>query len=236
MKKPMILPVGSSPAVTYAALELERSGYLLTDAPAPEVTHILLDVPCRDSAEELTFLLQRLPESITAIGGNLPALPCRCIDLLQDPGYLAENAAITAHCALRLILDALPVTLQDLPVLIVGWGRIGKCLAALLRAVGAHVTVAARKETDRAMLTALGYGSCPIVCDNDYRVIVNTVPEMVLPQCPEGALKLDLASRPGLGGQDVISARGLPGKYAPESAGKLIAKTILNKLKSEDIL
>lgn len=236
MRQSIFLPVGNSPAVTYAARELERSGCRLADAPDAAVTHIIFNVPCRDSAEELEFLLQRLPDTVTAIGGNLPPMPCRCMDLLQDSLYLAENAAITAHCALRLILNALPITLRDCPVLIVGWGRIGKCLAPLLQAVGADVTVAARKETDRAILTALGFKSCPVICDRNYRVIVNTVPEMVLPVCPDEALKLDLASRPGLGGQDVISARGLPGRYAPESAGQLIAKTILKKLETEDIL
>jgi hypothetical protein len=40
-------------------------------------------------------------------------------------------------------------------------------------------------------------------------------------------LKIDLASKPGIAGSDVIIARGLPGKMAPESAGHLIAKTIL---------
>jgi hypothetical protein len=53
---------------------------------------------------------------------------------------------------------------------------------------------------------------------------------MVLSECPGKALKIDLASQPGIGGNDVIWARGLPGKNAPESSGKLIAQTVLRKL------
>jgi hypothetical protein len=40
-------------------------------------------------------------------------------------------------------------------------------------------------------------------------------------------VKIELASSPGLEGDDVIEALGLPGKYAPETSGKLIARTIL---------
>jgi hypothetical protein len=39
-------------------------------------------------------------------------------------------------------------------------------------------------------------------------------------------LKIDLASQIGIEGDDVLWARGLPGKDAPESAGWLIARTI----------
>lgn len=230
------LPMGNSPAVQHAACVLERHGCEITDTPDSSVTHVLLNTPCMDSAEELRFLLERLPEDVTVIGGRLPPLPCRTIDLLEDPFYIAENANITAHCAIRLAMQALPVTLEGCPVLVVGWGRIGKCLIRLLRGLGADVTAAARKETDRAMLTALGVKAVPIPCGTDYRVIFNTVPEMVLPLCSDTALKIDLASKPGLGGSGVVAARGLPGKLAPESSGALIARVILEKLRKEAAL
>lgn len=227
MKKPKLLPAGNSAAVRHAARILEAQGFAVTDVPDDTVTHVLLNVPCADSGEELRFLLDRLPEDVTVIGGRLPPLPCRTADLLEDPFYIAENANITAHCAIRLAMEALPITLDNCSVLVVGWGRIGKCLVRLLRGLGADVTVAARKEADRAILTALGIRAVPIPCKTDHRVIFNTVPEMVLPDCGDSALKIDLASKPGVGGSGVILARGLPGKYAPESSGALIARTIL---------
>ena len=48
------------------------------------------------------------------------------------------------------------------------------------------------------------------------------------------AIKIDLASVPGMNGDDVIIARGLPGKEAPESSGKLIADTILRLVERKD--
>ena len=101
--------------------------------------------------------------------------------------------------------------------------------------MGTEVTVAARKESDRAMLEALGYRTLdipeiPQVLEQ-FGVIYNTVPQKMLTQDQlspySKSLKIDLASQPGLEGEDVVIARGLPGLYAPESSGRLIAKTIL---------
>lgn len=225
----------------FAIRQLTNAGCHFAHSAGQAVTHLLLPVPSLDAdgsikgGEPLAGLLQKLPQDIRVIGGNLPEIGRQTYDLLKDPGYVAENAYITAHCAVRLILDRLPMPLRGQKVLVIGWGRIGKCLAALLKGLEAAVTVAARKETDRAMLRALGYGTVPIegLCSDGYRVILNTVPVMVLPQCNDKCLKIDLASKPGIGGSDVLWARGLPGKDAPEASGELIARTVLNYLNKE---
>ena len=235
----------SGGALAYAANALQEKGCQFATEPDTSVTHLLLNVPSfsddgtlRDGGN-IEPLLDGLSENIKIFGGNIqyPALrEYTTVDLLQDPVYVAENARITAHCAVQLAMEKLPVTLYDQPVLVVGWGRIGKCLAQLLCALGARVAVAARKESDRAILTALGYDTVNPQTQGyelvRYRVIFNTAPEMVfdrsaLQYCAPDCLKIDLASRPGLEGDDVVWARGLPGKMAPQSAGELIAKTVL---------
>ena len=233
----------SSPALRAAGEALKSRGYGVVDRPCDSVTDVLLPVPSFDAdgsikgGGSLEALLSRLPKHVTILGGNLTAIPgYKTFDLLQDPTYLASNASITAYCAVRLTLIELPVTLRKCPVLIIGWGRIGKCLAALLRALEADVTVAARKEADRAMAHTLGYRTAipaELADDlNQYRVIYNTVPAPVISQeqaahCRENCLKIDLASVLGIDAPDVVWARGLPGKDAPESSGKLIAKTTI---------
>ena len=172
------------------------------------------------------------------IGGNLqrPDLAeYETVDLLEDPWYLARNANITAYCALELALAKLPVTLEKCPVLVIGWGRIGKCLAKLLQGLGACVTVAARKESRRVMIEALGYKSCPIesIHTEQYRLIINTVPAMILPSVPGTGLKIDLASTPGMAGRDVLQAKGLPTLLAPESSGELIAQVVTHWIKEK---
>lgn len=233
----------TSAALRAAGEALKSRGYGVVDRPCDSVTDVLLPVPSFDPDGSikgggfLKELLSRLPKNVTLLGGNLPPIPgYKTIDLLKDPTYLASNASITAYCAVRLAMINLPVTLRKCPVLIVGWGRIGKCLAALLWALEADVTVAARKEADRAMAHALGYKSAvpaELADDlNQYRLIYNTVPAPVISQeqvahCRENCLKIDLASVLGINSPDVIWARGLPGKDAPESSGKLIAKTTI---------
>ena len=233
---------GSNKALYYAAAFLMEEGAVFLPCPDHTVTHLLLPIPSFDGAGnvlgggDLESILSQLPKTVTVIGGNLnrPELKdYEVIDLLEDPWYLARNASITAHCALELALAKLPVTLEKCPVLVIGWGRIGKCMAKLLNGLGACVTVAARKESRRVMIEALGYKSCSIeaITPAQYRLIINTVPAMVLPSADGTALKIDLASVPGMGGRDVLHAKGLPGLLAPESSGALIAQTIMQWIK-----
>lgn len=251
MESYLIYTAGSTPASHYAADFLKASGLSTIDHPSPEVTHLLLDVPSFGpdgtlrGGGEAGKLLAMLPPEITVMGGNLqhPALAgYTLLDLLRDPGYVAANAAITADCAIRIAGEKLPIVFRDCPVLIIGWGRIGKCLGQMLNMMGARVTVGARKETDRAMVRALGYESVDMTEMEKalprYRVIFNTAPEAVLSEdtlarCPN-CLKIDLASRKGLMGGGVIWARGLPGIHAPESSGTLIGKRVLDFLREEE--
>lgn len=248
MEHILIYPVGSTKACAFAGTYLQRAGYSLTDHPSPEVTHLLLDVPsfAADGSLRgggaLSQVLERLPAETTIIGGKLnhPALTEHpVLDLLRDDDYLARNAAITAQCALRVAGSLLPTVLPDTPALVIGWGRIGKCLAKLLTGLGCPVTVAARKPADRAMLSALGYDAADISripgILPGIRLIFNTAPAPILDAgqmdtCKK-CVKIDLASSPGLEGSDIIHARGLPGQYAPESSGALIAETITRHLR-----
>ena len=51
--------------------------------------------------------------------------------------------------------------------------------------------------------------------------------EMAERHCRPECLKIELASVSGMEGDDVIIARGLPGIWAPETSGRLIARTVL---------
>jgi hypothetical protein len=110
-------------ALDYAGQFLVNSGITATSMAGSDVTHLLLPVPAFHYEEDLDRLLRQLPDAVCIIGGSLNhSNPEKypMIDLLQDPFYLAENAAITAHCALKYIWNALPVTLEGQPVLIIG--------------------------------------------------------------------------------------------------------------------
>lgn len=235
MRQTRIYIAGRSPALTHCENFLRQWGFVVADAPGEEVTHVVLPVPTGNAP-----VPEGLAEDVTVFGGNLQDMKYRAVDLLKDERYLARNAVITAHCAIKVLLRQLERTLAGCPVLVIGWGRIGKALVPLLRALGAQVTIATRSGKERAMLAALGYGTAD-TADMDaggYQVVFNTAPAAVLHEADtrEDAVLMDLASAEGIVGQRVIRARGLPGKEAPESSGELIARTVALYIQGKEIL
>lgn len=245
MFKGTILCIPRSDAVRRAGDYLSEIGLPVTRKAAPDISHVLLPIPSFSAGDEyLAHILSDLPDNVIVSGGNLnsPLLKTyTTVDFLQDPYYLAENAAITASCAIQIIKNKSGTPLSRCQVLVIGWGRIGKCLGRLLEKEQAAVTVAARKASDRAMIAALGCRSISVTDAADetprYDVIVNTVPAMVLPEMKskESAVILELASKPGMSGGNVLDCRGLPGKMAPEVSGKLIAKTFIRLSLGEEV-
>lgn len=235
MFKGTILCIPRSEAARRAGDYLSEIGLHVTHKAAPDVTHLLLPVPSFPQGDEyLAHILADLSDDVIISGGNLASALLEnysCVDFLQDPYYLAENAAITARCAVKLLQTK--KGLKNCRVLILGWGRIGKCLGLDLRSLGSKVTIAARKSSDLAMIKALGFDSIPIgevgTETLQFDVIVNTVPAMILPQmvCSKDCIALELASKPGMAGEQIINGRGLPNRFAPEESGKLIAETFL---------
>ena len=157
------------------------------------------------------------------------------------------NAVPTAEGAIQIALEELPITLHGARALVVGYGRLGRALAPRLSALGARVSVAARKWEDLAWIEAAGYTAEHTgelegwLCG--YDLIVNTVPARVLDEgalrdLKPGCLIIDLASQPG--GVDFEAARtlgvraiwalSLPGKTAPVTAGQAVKSSIYHIL------
>ena len=156
--------------------------------------------------------------------------------------FTVKNAELTAEGAVGILLNDYEGAVFGTDILVTGYGRIGKILSAYLRRMGAHVTAAARKDSDRAMIgingmTALDY---PDIDWGRYPVIINTVPFMVLDAPAVDAMDddvyiIDLASAPGGVDFDKAQGRGLscmhalslPGKTAPLAAGRIIRDTVI---------
>ncbi len=229
MKETLFYLPERSPALSFAAANLSAAGVKFTDMPSSAVTHVLLPVPTRNLA-----LIDEFPENVTIFGGNTPEGQHRIVDILKDEKYLLENARITAYCAVKVATDHLQAIWADLPVLVIGYGRIGKFLAELLQALGAKVTVASRMSIGSGHFFVTKTSSLD---PSAYRVIFNTAPAPVMDssQTRENTILIDLASQRGISGSNVIWARGLPGRITPESSGALIAKTVLCYLEKEDL-
>ena len=187
-------------------------------------------------------------EKITGISRRYSEL--NVSDYSEREEFLVKNAQITAEAALMLAIEKMPGALYESRCLITGYGRIGKALAPLLRATGAAVTVAARKPVDFARIESLGmrgvqYSRLPAEA-HGFDLVVNTADALVLGEAfvrnmnPNGII-IDLASRPG--GTDFEAAKscsikalhalGLPGKYAPRTAARIIMDTVTEMMEEE---
>lgn len=193
------------------------------------------------------------PEQLLLAGGLDDALcaPLRARgvyvgDYLKREELALLNSVPTAEGAVQLAMEELPVTIHGARCLVTGYGRVGTALTRLLHAMGAQVTVAARRCADRARATMDGaqtLDTASLADAGDFDVIFNTVPALlftaeVLKSLSRTTLLIDLASRPG--GVDFAAAAALqmktvwalslPGRVAPKSAAEILRRTITNML------
>jgi dipicolinate synthase subunit A len=153
------------------------------------------------------------------------------------------NSIPTAEGTLQLAMEELPITIHGSNVIIIGLGRVGISLTRVFKALGAFVTVTARRKAALARATEMGCSTillsnlAEIVHSAD--LIINTVPALVIndkiiTRLSSQAVIIDLASSPG--GTDfetakrynikAILAPGLPGLVAPKTAGQILANTL----------
>ncbi len=219
-------------------------------------THLFTPFLKNEEGLRMETLFQAAPDKLWLVGRFGEALHLRanrdgirCIDYFDSEILQLKNALPTAEGAIEIAMREIPVVLDGTRVSVIGYGRIGEVLSHKLKALGADVTVYARRQTvcERAKLLglfakqilSLPTGECDLAFDASTRVIFNTVPSRlftrsVLQALPHECLIIDLASAPG--GVDMTAAKelgirsiwatALPGKCAPESAGVILGQTV----------
>lgn len=161
------------------------------------------------------------------------------------------NAVPTAEGAIQLAMEHMDTTIHGSQVLILGFGRVGQAAALRFRALGAEVTVAARRYEALALAESM---SCRVMRLGQlsglsrFDLVINTVPAPVADDCflaqlDPDCLLLDLASAPGGVDFAAATARGLcsihalslPGKVAPVAAGAAIRDAIYHMLEEREV-
>ena len=157
------------------------------------------------------------------------------------------NAALSAEAAVCEAMQRTERSLMEMRMLVTGYGRFGRSLAQKLKALGAQVWVAARREEQRTLASAEGMHAISIADMangiGEMEMILNTIPARILTETAIGKLKseawiLELASAPYCFDPEQARDLGLhfevlpalPARYAPASAGKALAEAAVRML------
>ncbi|TEB06764.1 Dipicolinate synthase subunit A [Pelotomaculum schinkii] len=214
----------------------------------------LADQPLTLTEQLISIMPSNIPVFVGVAGQKLVRLmeqkELRLIELMKIDEVAIYNSIPSAEGAIQMAMEMLPITIHGCTAYVLGFGRTGATLARLLGAMGAKTRVAARRKEPLARIAEMNL--TPIPFDQmskslrEADAIFNTVPSMVLTGeilenvSPEAVI-IDLASAPGgtdfqaankLGIKAVL-APGLPGRVAPKTAGRILARTILGFLAEE---
>jgi dipicolinate synthase subunit A len=204
--------------------------------------------PTSEAAIDFGIITEYAAKGATVFGGGRNEAVeqlCRENDL-NYVNYLAyepltlKNAALTAEAAAALLIQSTDGSLFGANVIVTGGGRVAEYTAKLLKAFGADVTICARSAEQRARAELSGVSAAGIeklseLCRKaDF--VINTVPAELFSEeqfsvMKRGAVFLELATLPPKTlseryGVQYIHGGGLPGKFSPRTAGKLIAEAV----------
>lgn len=207
--------------------------------------------------DEIIFSLKKKKDSILITGGlneesiqKLKVNNIKFYDIMESESFVEKNANATAEGTIKIIMENTIKTIQDLNIMIIGYGRIGKKLTSLLKAFNSNIIVVTRREevkeklTKENITTELTKNIYDVVSRVD--VIINTAPaiflkDKVLENIKKETLIIDVASKPG--GVDFIKAEklglrvlwelGIPSKYSPDSAASFIKEEVDRIMKNK---
>lgn len=167
-------------------------------------------------------------------------------DYYTDEPLTVKNAVLTAEAAVSIAINSSGFSLFNSNALVIGYGRIGKQLSYYLKALGANVTATSRDLGTRATIEADSFNNKDTKDVKEilekFDFIFNTAPAPIMDRtffsrCKQNCFVEDLATGANT---DLIAAKeyginaniypGLPGKFFPLSAGKIIADTINNHI------
>lgn len=175
----------------------------------------------------------------------------RYLDFMKDEIVTEENAVATAEGVIAELVSHSPYNIDEAKIIVTGYGCCGKAIAERLRALGARVTVLARRREVRKEAKKAGFYAADFAFGPEEAMgaamVVNTVPAPVITRAiirelPRDAYILDIASKPG--GTDFACAKecgiradlalSLPGKYAPKESAYILDRAIERFAPKED--
>lgn len=223
---------------------LEKADILILPVPV-SYDNVYINAPLSKKRFVISEVLDRLSCDCLVLGACISKEVEKMLtdrrleycDYFLREELIIKNAIPTAEGAIQIALSEMPITLFKSKALVLGYGRVGKVMASRLAAMGADVTVSARKCADFAWIEENRHKyihtSDLALSAGGFDLIINTVPaviltEDVLEKVRADSLIIDLASKPGGEGFYLDKERGLIGLYINDT--KYIITFILIKL------
>ena len=174
-------------------------------------------------------------------------------DFLLDESLCEKNAYLTAEGAVGLAMRSIDGAVFGKRALVTGYGRIAAYTARLLKALGADVTVFARREISRTKACLDGHkaigqkGLCDAISNTD--IVFNTVPAIIFGEAEAAHFSsrqvyIELASSPfGIDkaladrhNLEITDGSSLPSRYCPVAAGGYIAEYLAKQFEGMGII
>ena len=229
--------------------QLEKLKDFLTEADL-----LVLPIPVSKVPEtnRLNDILNKNLLKETAVAGGcfskaqrelLTGRDIRCLDFMEDEVVTEENAVATAEGTIAELVNNSPYNIEEAKIIVTGYGFCGKAIAKRLKALGARVTVLARRRDVRKLAKQDGFYAADFAFGPEEAMgaamLVNTVPapvvtRTIIRELPRDAYIVDIAS--GEGGIDFECAKefgiradhvlGIPGKYAPKESAYILERSL----------
>jgi len=167
----------------------------------------------------------------------------RYLDFMEDEVVTEENAVATAEGVIAELVRHCPYNIEGSKIIVAGYGCCGKVIAKKLGALGARVTVLARRSETRKQAKQDGFYAADFAFGPEEAMgavmLVNTVPapvvtKLMIRELPRDAYILDIASKPG--GTDFACAKesgisadlvlGIPGRFSPKTSAYILARAM----------
>lgn len=169
------------------------------------------------------------------------------LDYMDDEAFVVKNAHLTAEGALSFLIQNCDISLRHMHALVLGYGRVAKSMAKVLKDNYSQVDIATDNKLERNIAVAFEDNTFSLSGYHhklpEYNAIINTVPKIILQGeilklIDKKCFILDLASLPG--GLDFkeaedlglkfMHALGVPGRIAPKTAGLYLKDSIVERL------
>lgn len=194
--------------------------------------------------------LKKLTPNHILIGGNFPAnVTCfcqnhgiPCYDILQSPSFGRLNSRLTAEGLLAQVMSKTPFSILEAKILLIGYGRCGKEIAKVFSNFCKKIVIVERIPKSVSCAIANGFkcfspekirSNKPLISQTN--IIINTAPDVPIASSfftyiPSDCYVFQVASGPLLLPETfhgiLINCPGIPGKYAPKTAGSKLASEI----------